>query len=196
MRGTGRPTQLPGRVRVDMATLDALIGLEHHFGGAMAVRGGARSWRRRDRSSSRVVRRRNVLVRGTGRPTQLPGWMRVAIRTLGAFMANGPSLSGVVAVGSGIFLWRAPAKIVTTEKVSFWRCARLRAGAAIGRPPGARVITADQGPHRARSTRALGSDISNGVTRFVSSLYLSDCSTCHLPYVNDCSTCHAFGSVR
>ena len=29
-----------------------------------------------------------------------------------------------------------------------------------------------------------------------SSLYLSDCSTCHLPYVNDCSTCHAFGSVR
>ena len=54
---------------------------------------------------------------------------------------------------------RAPAKVVTTEKVSFGRCARLRAGAAIGRTPGARVITADQGPHRARSTRARGSGI-------------------------------------
>ena len=45
-------------------------------------------------------------MRGGGRPTQLPGWMRVAIRTLGAFMANGPSLCDVVGVGSGIFLWR------------------------------------------------------------------------------------------
>ena len=62
----------------------------------------------------------------------------------------------------------APAKVATTEKVPFGRCARLRAGAAIGRPPGARVITADQGPHRARSTRARGSDISNGVTQFTS----------------------------
>ena len=78
---------------------------------------------------------------------------------------------------------RAPAKVATTEKVPFGRCARLRAGAAIGRPPGARVITANQGPHRARSTRARGSDISNGVTQFSSSLYLSDCNTCHLSYV-------------
>ena len=62
----------------------------------------------------------------------------------------------------------APAKVVTTEKVPFERCARLRAEAAIGRTPGARVITADQGPHRARSTRARGSDIPNGVTQFAS----------------------------
>ena len=66
------------------------------------------------------------------------------------------------------YVLTAPAKVATTEKVSFGRCARLRAGAAIGRPPGARVITADQGPHRARSTRARGSDISNGVTQFTS----------------------------
>ena len=97
---------------------------------------------------------------------------------------------------AGALLRQAPAKVATTEKVSFGRCARLRAGAAIGRTPGARVITADQGPHRARSTRARGSDISNGVMQAASSLYLSDWSTCHLPYVNDLSTCHAFWSVR
>jgi len=32
-----------------------------------------RSWRRRERSCRRVLRRTGVLLRGTGRPTQLPG---------------------------------------------------------------------------------------------------------------------------
>ena len=107
-----------------------------------------------------------------------------------------PSLVRFGRLGAVMATRVAPAKVATTEKVPFGRCARLRAGAAIGHPPGARVTTADQGPHRARSTRARGSDISNGVMQAASSLYLSDWSTCHLPYVNDCCTCHAFGSVR
>ena len=37
-------------VRVNMKTLDALRGVEHHLGDVVAARGGARSWRRRERS--------------------------------------------------------------------------------------------------------------------------------------------------
>ena len=43
MRGTGRPTQLPGRVRKESATLGAFWGFEHHLGGVMAVSGGGRT---------------------------------------------------------------------------------------------------------------------------------------------------------
>ena len=40
---TGRRTQLPGWVRIDITSLDALMGVEHHLGGVVAARGGARS---------------------------------------------------------------------------------------------------------------------------------------------------------
>ena len=37
MRGTGRPTQLPGRVRVYITPLGALRGLEHHLGDVLGA---------------------------------------------------------------------------------------------------------------------------------------------------------------
>ena len=40
---TGRPIQLPRSVRVDVRPLGAVMGVEHHVGGVMAARGGARS---------------------------------------------------------------------------------------------------------------------------------------------------------
>ena len=43
MRGTGRPTQLPGRLMEQSTTWGAFRGFEHHFGGVMAVSGGGRT---------------------------------------------------------------------------------------------------------------------------------------------------------
>ena len=37
LRGTGRPTQLPGGVRKESTTLDAFVDVEHHLGGVVAV---------------------------------------------------------------------------------------------------------------------------------------------------------------
>ena len=43
MRGTGRSTQLPGRVRKESTTFGAFMGFENHFGGVVAVSGGTRT---------------------------------------------------------------------------------------------------------------------------------------------------------
>ena len=40
---TGRLIQLPRSVRVDARPLGAVMGVEHHIGGVLAARGGARS---------------------------------------------------------------------------------------------------------------------------------------------------------
>ena len=66
----GRPAQLPGWVRVDITPLGALRGVVEYdtgIGGVVAARGGTRSWRRRQRSCSRVVRRGCIVLWSTQR---------------------------------------------------------------------------------------------------------------------------------
>ena len=101
MRGTGRPTQLPGWMRVAIRTLGAFMANGASLSGVVAVGSGIFLWRHGDRSCSLVPRRRKVLVRRTGRPTQLPGRVRVDITTLDALMGFEHHLGGVMALRGG-----------------------------------------------------------------------------------------------
>ena len=125
----GRPTQLPGWVHVDITPLGALRGVEYDIGGVVAARGGTRSWRRRQGSCSRVVRRRCVVLWRKGRPTQLPGWVHVDITPLVALRGVEYDIGGVVAARGGTRSWRrrqgSCSRVVRRRCVVLWRKGRL-----------------------------------------------------------------------
>ena len=93
--------------------------------------------RRCDRSWSRVMRRRGVLLRGTGRSTQLPGRVRKESTAFGAFMGFEHHFGGVVAVSGGKLAPATPPTWCWTPMSASkgMMLTRTHPGNWVGRPP-------------------------------------------------------------